>query len=55
MEKFGIGRNAVSTILKDQAKILKCIDSGSISKTAKSVRKSHKRVKLTQKHALTKL
>ena len=40
MEKYGIGRNAVSTILKDQAKILKCLDSGSISKTAKSVRKS---------------
>ena len=34
MEKYGIGRNAVSTILKDQAKILKCLDSGSISKTA---------------------
>ena len=36
MEKYGIGRNAVSTILKDQAKILKCLDSGSIIKTAKS-------------------
>ena len=39
-EKYGIGRNAISTILKTQNQILKNFDSGLISKNAKSSRKS---------------
>ena len=39
-EKYGIGRNTISTILKTQNEILKNFDSGLISKNAKSSRKS---------------
>ena len=39
-EKYGIGRNTISTILKTQNEILKNFDSGLISKNAESSRKS---------------
>ena len=35
-EKYGIGRNTISTILKTQNEILKNFDSGLISKNAES-------------------
>ena len=40
IEKYGIGRSAISNILKDQVEILKSLDSISVNKNVKSVKKS---------------
>ena len=39
-EKYGIGKSAISNILRDQVEILKSLDLISVNKNAKSVRKS---------------